>query len=380
MLDITLPGDNPGLHVQNIKVNELDLHIQSNITMESCESLLENDMVGKVRSVNIKGNQSKEVMEQLSVCTGNVKQLTIRSSSNFKNWITVDILSRWKLSEIEIASTVITIPLILCIVQACSELTSIELDCTTVDDAAVIAIAQHCPKLEILKVSPACPITYNSLIALSEYKLHLKQLNIPNIPIIPTADIARRCSHALSLIRQLNTDYLFMNWQDANILLPYMTGLTSVYVNYRVPIYIPLLTRHCKQLTKIEVLCADCLAEDILSLCCANPLLQVLALYNPKTVTDTALIELVHACPHIHTLYLTDETDVTDIGILALSEHCPQLHWLNLRRCTQVTESAVLQLLQRCHKLTKLDISSSSLSEETWTQLDKNTQKRVRRW
>ena len=104
MLDITLPGDNPGLHVKNIKVNELDLHIQSNITMESCESLLENDMVGKVRSVNIKGNQSKEVMEQLSVCTGNVKQLTIRSSSNFKNWITVDILSRWKLSEIEISS------------------------------------------------------------------------------------------------------------------------------------------------------------------------------------------------------------------------------------------------------------------------------------
>ena len=34
-------------------------------------------MVGKVRSVNIIGNQKREVMEQLSVCTGNVKQLTI---------------------------------------------------------------------------------------------------------------------------------------------------------------------------------------------------------------------------------------------------------------------------------------------------------------
>ena len=76
-LTISLPGDNSGLHVKNIKVNELDLHIQSNITMESCLSFLENNMVGKVRSVNIIGNQKREVMEQLSVCTGNVKQLTI---------------------------------------------------------------------------------------------------------------------------------------------------------------------------------------------------------------------------------------------------------------------------------------------------------------
>ena len=51
----------------------------------------------------------------------------------------------------------------------------------------------------------------------------------------------------------------------------------------------------------------------------------------------------------------------------------------SIRECIQVTETAVLQLLQRCRKLTRLEVSSSSLSEETWTQLDKNTQKRVSR-
>ena len=46
----------------------------------------------------------------------------------------------------------------------------------------------------------------------------------------------------------------------------------------------------------------------------------------------------------------------------------------SIKECTQVTEAVVLQLLQRCRKLTKLEVTSRSLSEETWTQLDKNTQ------
>ena len=96
-------------------------------------------------------------------------------------------------------------------------------------------------------------------------------------------------------------------------------------------------------------------------------------------LTDEVLVEVIHACPQLHTLHLPYETDITDIGILALSEHCLQLWLLAISKCEQVTEAAVLQLLQRCHKLTTLYVSSSSLSEDTWTQLDKNTQKRVSR-
>ena len=140
-----------------------------------------------------------------------------------------------------------------------------------------------------------------------------------------------------------------------------------------------ILTQYCHKITIIAIHFSNYTVEDILSLCRANPLLQELICCVHVGITDTALIQLIHACPHLHTLRFPFETDITDIGILALSEHCPQLHRLVIRNCDQATQAAVLQLLQRCHKLTTLVVSSSSLSKETWTQLDKNTQKRVSR-
>ena len=221
----------------------------------------------------------------------------------------------------------------------------------------MIAIAQHYPKLETLVINFS-KITYLSVLALSERGLPLKELDIVPLPSIPTADIARRCSHALSCIRHLTTDNFLRNGQDASILIPCMTGLTSVYINYNWNFYVQLLSQHCHKLTTVE---AD-----------RN-------YYSTGDISDTALIELIHACPQLHTLCILYETDITDIGILALSEHCPQLQMLRINECYKVTETAVLQILQRCRKLTTLEVSSSSLSEETWTQLDSNTQMRVRR-
>ena len=378
-LEITLPGDNPGLHIKNIKVNNLDLNLQPNVIMEDCKHLFNGDMVSKIRTVNIKGNQNREVMEQLSSCTGNVERLHIINSENINCWLSADILSRWKLKEISLSGRSTTLTLVSLIVQTCSELTSIKLDSSTVDDATVPIIAQHCPKLEILELSRYCRIVCDSLIALSDYKLPLVELIITRIPYIQTADIARRCSHALSRIHHSNTDQLYRNTRYPFILLPYMTELTSIGVYNSHSTATPLITQHCNKLTEIVVRQRTCLFADILSLCRANPQLQLLYYCSQVGFTDTTLIELLHACPHLRSLYLPYESAITDIGILALSEHCPQLQELDICNCTQVTEAAVLQLLQRCHKLTRLEVSSSSLSEETWTQLDKNTQKRVSR-
>ena len=380
-LDIILPVDNPALHMKSLIVEKLDLHIHSMLTLDNCKQLLENSIVCKVQSIEIEGKQNKEVMEQLSACTGNVEKLHTINSENINCWLSADILSRWKLTDIYLSEETITPALVLCIVQTCSELTSIKLYSHNIDDSVVIAISQHCPKLEILKLSRYCRITYNSLIALSDYKLPLKELIVLSIPNISTADIARRCSHALSCILHLSTDYLVINQQDANILLPYTIGLTKVELNCYCHSYIPLLTQYCHKLTKIEVSSDNYSIVGILSLCCGNPLLQELIYYFTQCgITDTTLIELIHACPHLHTLRLPYETDITDIGILTLSAHCPQLQELEIYDCRQVTESAVVQLLQRCHKLTRLGVSSSSLSEETWTQLDRNTQKIVSRY
>ena len=377
-LSIQLERGAPSLHVNNIIVENFNLEIDSGMTMERCSHFIQSNTGNLVETIDIYGYHSKEVLEQLSACTGNVKKLKIKNSDI--DWLSISLLEKWNLNEIIFDGCSITLPSLLLIVQTCTELTSIKLHSTSVDDAAVFAIAQHCPKLEILRLSRYCQITYNSLLTLSNYKLPLKELVIPRIPNIPTADIACRCSHALSCIRHLNTDNLYRNSQDATILLTYMTELTSVVLNYSNDPYLPLLTQYCHKLTKVTVHSDVLHVTDILSLCLANPLLQALFSYVDYGLTDTALIELIHVCPHLHTLELPYETAITDIGILALSEHCPQLQELEIHNCHQITESAVLQLLQRCRKLTRLVVSSSSLSKETWTQLDKNTKKRVGRW
>ena len=375
-LTVRLPGNNPGLHVKNLQVDYFELFIDSYTTIECLKPLLESNVGYKVRTLEIVGDQNKEVVEQLSACTSNVKQLTIRNSNNCMDWLTADILSRWKLKEISFDSA---IHVELLLVLSKTELTSIKLLSNNIDDAAVIAIAQHCPKLETLLLESR-NITWTSLVALSERGLSLKELDIASIPNIPAVDIARRCSHALSCIRNIDINNLHQNGPDASILIPYMTGLTSVrlrYYNCRTSIL--LLTQHCHKLTIIDVYGNGYPESDILSLCRANPLLEKIYCHCRCDFTDTTLIELIHACPHLHTLYLPNETNITDIGILALSEHCPQQQLLAINKCHKVTEVAVLQLLQRCRKLTRLGVSSSTVSEETWTQLDKNTQKRVRR-
>ena len=380
-LTLELPGGNPCLHAKNLKVEYFDLQINSNTTIENLKPLLESNMGYKVLNIRLEGNQKCEVMEQLSVYTANVKQLTMSYSNNCSDWLTADILSRWKLKVINLDGLKVNISFLLLIVQTCTELTSIKLCSDNIDDAAVIAIAQHCPKLETLLLR-SNNITWTSLLALLERGLPLKELDIDYIPSIPTADIARRCSHALSYIRHLHTFNLHQNGQDANILLPYMTGLTSVDLNYYCHSYIPLLTQHCHKLTKLDLYGNSYSLAEMLSLCRVNPLLQELRCYitNAVGITNTALIELIHVCPHLHTLRLPYETAITDIGILALSEHCPQLQELTINICYKVTEAAVLHLLQCCNKLTTLYVSSSSLSKVTWAQLDKNTQKRVSRW
>ena len=379
-LTVQLSGDNPGPHVKNIKVECLQIQIDSNITVESLNPLLESNMEYKVINITIERDQNNEVMEQLSVFTGNVRKLIIQCSNNCMDWLTVDMLSRWKPKEIEWFEdgSQTTKYFVSLIAQTCTELTSIKLDSDNINDAAVIAIPQYCSKLETLLLSSS-NITWTSLVALSERGLPLKKLDIDYIRNIPTTDIARRCSHALSRIDRMYTLNFYQNGQDASIIIPYMTGLTSIELDYYSNTYVPLLIQHCHKLTNLNIYGGSRHVVDILSLGRVNPLLQEIRCYILCCVTDTALIELMHACPHLHTLYLPYETDITDISILALSEHCPQVQELDIRKCHNVTETAVLQLLQRCRKLTTLEVSSSSLSEETWTQLDKNTQKRLRR-
>ena len=247
-LSLFIPGDYPCLHVKNILVGKFELLLDSNITMEeNCKRLLENNICVNLNLLVIIGNQNMDVIQQLSAYTKNLKKLLICRSDNCIDWLTFDILTRWKLKTISLSGFTLTTNFVLLLVQTCTELTSIRLDSSTVDDAVVMAVAQHCPKLETLILSSNCTITDNSLLALSERGLPLEKLDINPIPNIPTADIARRCSHALSCIRDLRTNN--MHNIDAHLYLPYMTGLTTLSIYEYFHSFIPLLTQHCHKLT-----------------------------------------------------------------------------------------------------------------------------------
>ena len=368
-LSISLPGcDIPGLQAKNLKIDNINLYIDYNTTIECYQEFIELHVCDRVNSISFEGYHNREVVEQLSICSRSVKQLTIRRFANCMDWLTADILSRWKLTEINLADCESEI--VIFIVQICTELTSIKLDSMCIDDFTITTITQHCPKLKLLMLRQHS-MTYNSLLSLSEQSLHLEELYITSsIPYIPTADIARRCSHALSCISYIDTSQLYYKNSDATILIPYMTGLTSVSLQYHSHSYIPLLTQYCSKLTKIEIIGHNHCVPDVLSLCCANPLLQDLN-YRSDGFTDTVLIELIHACPHLHTLYLPYETDITDIGILALSKHCPHMQALSIRKCQKISEAAVLQLLQRCRRLKCLYVSMLSLSVEAAAEIKK---------
>ena len=81
-LNIYLPGNNPCLHVEGLNVDYFELEISADIKMKSLKRLINNNIGTKVISIDINGKQNKEVMEQLNVCTGNVKKLDIRNSDN----------------------------------------------------------------------------------------------------------------------------------------------------------------------------------------------------------------------------------------------------------------------------------------------------------
>ena len=339
-LSLRLGWDIPCFCVKNLQVDYIDLDIDSVTTIECCDYLLTCDLGDKVKSIYVEGDQNTEFMEQLSACTRNVTQLYFRHAYYINLSFNANILSRWKLKEIYFRGPAITIDIVLLIVQTCSELISIKLVYADIDDSAVLAIAQHCPKLAYLELCKYAQITYNALTTLSEYKLPLEELNIPTIPITPTADIARCCSYALSCIRKLYLDHLSWDVHDTY----------SVEFEYHSDDYIPYLAMYCHKLTRIRV---SEEVTDILSLCRVNPLLQELTSYSNCNITDTILIELLHACPHLHTLRLLGESSITEIGLLALSEHCPQLQRLEITQCRHITEAVVLQLLERFPKLTR---------------------------
>mgnify|MGYP005992446169 CR=1 FL=1 len=277
--------------MKDLQVGYFEVEIEEAQTkMCRLKPFLEHNERFNIKRLCVRYNQNREVMERLSECTGNVKQLTIKDSSNCMDWLTADILTKWKLKAVNLFGSEITIPLISLIVQTCPELTNLLMRSDYIDDSAVMIIVQHCPKLQTLIIpSRNINLTWSSLLTLSERCLHLENLAIGPIPNIPTADIARRCSHALSRIQSTNLYSLYVEGHKADIIIPYLTGLTCVELDCYPDIYLPLLIQHCHKLTQIAVLEDEFPITGILALCRGNPLLQDLTCLEVRA--DTILCD-----------------------------------------------------------------------------------------
>ena len=329
-LKINLPGNNPVLNMDNILVENVELRLSRGITKEDSKHFQGNFLCNKINSIIIWGDMNKEIITHICSCIDHVHTLYIPNCINTDDWLTPNILEKWNLKEVCLGNCInMSIdPLI----PSFSEVTSLTFHDTTMDDTTVLAIAQHCLKLKRLDFYSS-DLKVASLLTLSEHKLPLVWLHLSTIPSIANADIARRCSHALSCIDSLSTGVNFKETQNSSFCIPYMSNVKQLYLTDLKFLYMDLIIEHFCNLRSISVLMGTCSKVKILSLCRGNPSLQELEYYtfshtvvhNHDLFTDHDLIELIHACPHLRKLCLRYETDITDIGILALSEHCPLL-------------------------------------------------------
>ena len=74
------------------------LRIPFDATIKNLQPLLDNNtgIGSNVKNIYIYGNQNREIIEQLSICTRNVTHLKIEYSKNCMNWLSIDILTRWQ--------------------------------------------------------------------------------------------------------------------------------------------------------------------------------------------------------------------------------------------------------------------------------------------
>ena len=303
------------------------MNLSRTIDKDDIKELDQKEISMKITELTVSFMSNIETLEQLAIYIPNVKRLSIY---NFicNKWLTNTLLSHWNLYKLSL-DCIIT-ERMHTIAPYLQNLTSFDLitsDLHRPNDTTVVAILQACPKLTELNLYCG-KYTYKTLLYISDSVILFEKLFIPNIPSIPSIDIAMHCSHALSCIQKLECK-IFHTFEEAEFCIPFLTNLNTLELNFNIDsALLPLLIQHCHNIQHLRVSSLNISIQDILALLHRNLDLKEFSinLVNSNLgLTDTILIKLIHACPHLHTLYLPHETDITNIGILALSEHCPQV-------------------------------------------------------
>ena len=365
-INIHLPGENPILD-RNFLVRNYHLNFTNLIDIADYYIIQKKVLHNKITKLSIKYVHNIQTLQHLSECLPNVTILSI-DRFNYIDWITTRILKNWNLFELSIHG--ITTERISGISSHLYNLTCLQVLGGDIDDTTVIAILQACPKLTTLHLCNGS-YTYNSLLSISNSNISLEKLYIPKIPIIPTANIAKGCSRALSCIQDIGSTGCAIK-EHVKYCIPYLTGLISVKFSPLIdPDIVPLLAQYCHNIQCIIIHSNKIPIDNLLPLFINNTNLKELHVYCCIGLTDSLLIELAQSCPYLHTLDISLENVISNTGMLALSEHCHQLIALNISSSSNVTETAVIQLLQQCRQLKCLHVSKLSLSAEAAVEVKK---------
>ena len=244
--------------------------------------------------------------------------------------------------------------------EMCPQLEELSIDCRQLTNQSVIGHAQHCSRLKMLKLT-CWLITATSLIALSERGLPLEELSIIPRIHIPSAEIAAQYAHALSRIRELETNFYADRSDQLHYTIQYRTGLRLLHLESSVD---HLLVPHLLQLLQgqcyagLESLYigpkSSITAEQLSELVSTCPRLDIVYCIHYSCISEAVLVELARSCPHLQKVTLCF-SEVTEEDMLAIAAHCRQLREINLPDNT-LTEETVRQLAQHCRRLSKVNI------------------------
>ena len=242
--------------------------------------------------------------------------------------------------------------------QGCKYLHSLyilQYDYMLITDYSIIELTKNCNNLQTISMNKANKLTHNSLITISEYKLPIKQLDIPWIPI-DSIEVALQCAHALSRITNLPTSIKCMN-----LCLPYMTSITNITIDDTMDLYKAetLLTNiavHCKCIHTISVYTSTNIILEQLIILASNNTLKSVAIKDASILTDIVLAELAKYCPRLKHISISKCTLLTDTSLIALSEHCTILYNLYITHSSLITDNGLIALSEKCSQLTIVTI------------------------
>ena len=242
-----------------------------------------------------------------------------------------------------------------------------------ISDRTMKAIVECCPKLLSFQSQHSYGrLTHTSLVALSEHSLSHTEFYYPLWIPIPSATIASQCAYTLSRIHRIETPTAATTPALYSVAIPYLSNLRRLVLSSPIDhLLLPVFSLYPLPIETLNYfIYSSATAETLLQLVrtVGKTLRTLVFQRTTQIVTDELLLAILPHCPQLTQLSIGTHgptEQVTDASLLALSEQCRLLEELSIVPCRTVTEAAVLQLIHSCPHISLMYLPLGCLSEDT---------------